>query len=94
MSLEIAFLYIFISTLVLIPTYFSIKRLTEFDDVYYKFYGILISCIVMSFHFHTYHAGKIPFIGISIEDNDIAHYSSFIFGLISGFVGWAAYHED
>ncbi|MDC9819875.1 hypothetical protein R0L47_06405 [Pectobacterium polonicum] len=89
-----AFIYILISTIVLIPAYFSIKKLTEHDDVYYKFLGIFISCTLMFFHFYTYHDGKIPFIGTSIENNDLAHYSSFIFGLISGFVGWAAYHED
>ncbi|KHN56179.1 hypothetical protein OI69_01040 [Pectobacterium fontis] len=89
-----AFIHILISTLALIPAYFSIKKLTESDNVYYKFFGILISCTLMSFHFYTYHDGEIPFIGTSIENNNLAHYSSFIFGLISGFVGWSAYHED
>ncbi|BES84869.1 hypothetical protein PEC302110_19660 [Pectobacterium araliae] len=89
-----AFTYISISTVVLIFAYFSIKKLTEHDDVYYKFFGILISCTLMLFHFYTYHDGKISFIDISIENNDPAHYSSFIFGLISGFVGWEVYHED
>ncbi|RJL24902.1 hypothetical protein D5074_06955 [Pectobacterium polaris] len=89
-----AFFYISISTLAFIPAYFSIKKLTESGDVYYKFLGIVISCTFMFFHFYTYHDGKIPFFGIPIENNDVAHYSAFILGLISGFVGWAAYHED
>ncbi|MCU1792015.1 hypothetical protein [Pectobacterium polaris] len=88
-----AFIYISISTLTLIPAYFFIKKLTESDDVYYKFFGIVLSCILMFFHFYTYHDGKIPFFGISIENNDVAHYSAITLGFISGFAGWAAHHE-
>lgn len=88
------FFYIFLSLLMLIPTYFIIKNLTSSEDVYHKFAGIIVSCAFMSFHFYTYHAERIPFFDISIIGNDGIYYSSIIFGFISGFVGWAAHHEN
>ncbi|AOR58703.1 hypothetical protein C5E22_11120 [Pectobacterium parmentieri] len=87
------FFYILSSILIFIPAYLAIKKITTSEGVYHKFFGILISFLLMFFHFYTYHDGKIPFLAISIEDNDIAHYSSFIFGLISGVVGCIAYQD-
>ncbi|MBI0574694.1 hypothetical protein, partial [Pectobacterium parmentieri] len=76
------------------PAYLAIKKITTSEDVYHKFFGILICFLLMFFHFYTYYDGKIPFLAISIEDNDVAHYSSFILGLISGVVGSIAHREN
>ncbi|AFI90305.1 hypothetical protein EXT68_05640 [Pectobacterium parmentieri] len=89
-----ASVYITLSILMLIPTYFIIKKLTSSEDDYYRFGGIIASCAFMSFHFYTHHAEKIPFLNISTVGNDAMYYSSIIFGFISGFVGWAAHHEN
>ncbi len=88
------FFYISLSLLMLTPTYFIIKKLTSSENVYHKFGGIIASCAFMSFHFYTYHSERIPFFDMSIVGNNMVHYSSIIFGFISGFVGWAAHHED
>ncbi|AOR65256.1 hypothetical protein KU73_04445 [Pectobacterium wasabiae] len=86
--------YITLSVLMFVPTYFIIKKLTSSEDTYHKFFGIVASCAFMSFHFYTYHAEKFPFLGISTVGNDTVHYSSIILGFISGVVGWIAHHED
>ncbi|ASY79370.1 hypothetical protein BJK05_04895 [Pectobacterium polaris] len=86
--------YIFLSLLMLIPTYLIIKKLTSSEDIYHKFFGVLASCVFMSFHFYTHHAERIPFLNISIVDNDAMYYSAIIFGFISGFIGWAAHHKN
>ncbi|MBN3217502.1 hypothetical protein [Pectobacterium polaris] len=86
-------LYILLSLFILIPTYLIIQKLTSSGEVYHKFFGILTSCVFMSFHFYTYHLEKIPFLDISIAGNDAMHYSAITLGFISGFVGWAAHHE-
>ncbi|MBI0472835.1 hypothetical protein EXT68_05635 [Pectobacterium parmentieri] len=89
-----AFLYAFFSTITLIPLYLFVKKLTSSEFVYTRLKAILLSTSFMCFHLYIFHAGKIPFVGISIEDNDFIFYSSFIFALLCAITSAVAHNRS
>ncbi|AFI90307.1 hypothetical protein EXT68_05650 [Pectobacterium parmentieri] len=89
-----SWLYFLFSTIAIFPLYLSVKKLTSSHFIYTRFSSILLPTFFMCFHLYIFHAGKISFIGISIEDNDFIFYSSFIFALLCAITSAVAHNRS
>ncbi len=71
------YLYIIFSLLALYPLYIAFKKLLTPYDVYINYSSVLLMMASNIFHLHVFHTGQIPFLGVSVSDNDFMLYTSF-----------------
>ncbi|OCQ51925.1 hypothetical protein Ppb6_03040 [Photorhabdus australis subsp. thailandensis] len=69
------YLYIIFSLLALYPLYIAFKKLLTPYDVYINYSSVLLMMASNIFHLHVFHTGQIPFLGVSVSDNDFMLYT-------------------
>ncbi|OCQ51927.1 hypothetical protein Ppb6_03042 [Photorhabdus australis subsp. thailandensis] len=72
------YLYIIFSLLAFYPLYIAFKKLLTPYDVYINFSAVLLMVASNLFHIHVFYTSRIPFLGVSISDNDFMFYSPFV----------------
>ncbi len=71
------YLYVIFSLLALYPLYCAFKKLLTPYDVYINFSSVLLMIASNLFHIHVFYTNQIPFLGVSISNNDFIIYTSF-----------------